>query len=163
MGEHTVERVDEEHLRAFMRALLEDLRALEEMIAAGVVEEGVRRVGAEQEMFLVGQRDLRPAPVSPEVLKRANDARLTTEIAKFNLEANLTPLDLGGDCFRRLETELNELVSRARNAAGECGADVLLTGILPTLQKSDLTVENITPIPRYYELNNAISRLQRHN
>jgi CBS domain-containing protein/gamma-glutamylcysteine synthetase len=159
MGEHAVEQTDERQLKTFMRALLEDLHALEEMIDAGRIEEGVRRIGAEQEMFLVG-RDLRPAPVSMEVLRRANDPRLTTEIARFNLEANLTPLDLGGDCFRRLERELDELVSLARAAAGECGADVLLTGILPTLQKSDLTLANVTPCPRYFELNRAISSLR---
>jgi CBS domain-containing protein len=142
-----------------MRALLEDLHALEAMIDAGRIEEGVRRIGAEQEMFLVG-RDLRPAPVSMEVLRRANDPRLTTEIARFNLEANLTPLSLGGDCFRLLERELDELVSLARTSARECGADVLLTGILPTLQKSDLTLANVTPCPRYFELNRAISSLR---
>ena len=48
------------------------------------------RVGAEQEMFLI-DRYLRPAPVSLSVLEHANDQRLTTEIARFNLEANLTP------------------------------------------------------------------------
>ncbi|MDT7543124.1 MAG: hypothetical protein QOE33_3028 [Acidobacteriota bacterium] len=159
MGEHAVEQTDERQLKTFMRALLEDLHALEAMIDAGRIEEGVRRIGAEQEMFLVG-RDLRPAPVSMEVLRRANDPRLTTEIARFNLEANLTPLSLGGDCFRLLERELDELVSLARNSARESGADVLLTGILPTLQKSDLTLANVTPCPRYFELNRAISSLR---
>jgi CBS domain-containing protein len=160
MGEHAVsQQLDERRQMSFMRALLEDLRALEQMLAAGDIEEGVRRIGAEQEMFLVG-RDLQPAPVSPEVLKRANDPRLTTEIAKFNLEANLTPLDLGGRCFNELERELRELVGLVRASARECGADVLLTGILPTLQKSDLTLDSITPCPRYYELNRAISSLR---
>jgi CBS domain-containing protein len=159
MGEHAVEQTDERQLKTFMRALLEDLHALEAMIDAGRIEEGVRRIGAEQEMFLVG-RDLRPAPVSMEVLQRANEPRLTTEIARFNLEANLTPLSLGGDCFRLLERELDELVSLARTSARESGADVLLTGILPTLQKSDLTLANVTPCPRYFELNRAISSLR---
>ncbi|MDT7603915.1 MAG: hypothetical protein QOF61_1912 [Acidobacteriota bacterium] len=160
MGEHAVsQQLDERRQMSFMRALLEDLRALEQMLAAGDIEEGVRRIGAEQEMFLVG-RDLHPASVSPEVLRRANDPRLTTEIAKFNLEANLTPLDLGGRCFNELERELRELVGLVRASAHECGADVLLTGILPTLQKSDLTLDSITPCPRYYELNRAISSLR---
>src|SRR4030095_14191660 len=102
---------------------------------------GARRMGAEQELFLI-DRYLRPAPVSLEVLKRANDARLTTEIARFNLEANLTPLKLEHNCFSRIEQELVELIALARNAAATQGADVLLSGILPTLQKSDLTLDN---------------------
>src|SRR5260221_5658764 len=83
MGEHNVEKeVDERKSQAFMKALLEDLRALAFMLEDGRVESGVRRIGAEQEMFLI-DRDFRPAPLSVEVLKAANDARLTTEIARF--------------------------------------------------------------------------------
>src|SRR5215207_4432630 len=133
MGQHNVEQqVDEKKAQAFMKALLEDLRALAFMLQDGRVESGVTRIGAEQEMFLV-DRYLRPAPVSLEVLDQANDPRLTTEIARFNLEANLTPLELTGDCFSRMEQELDQLLDLARNAAASHNADVLLSGILPTL------------------------------
>src|SRR5438105_13815140 len=111
MGEHNVEQgVDETKSQAFMKALLDDLRALALMLEDGRVENGVARIGAEQEMFLI-DRDFRPAPLSVEVLKRANDARLTTEIARFNLEANLTPLTLSGSCFSQMEQELQELIT----------------------------------------------------
>ena len=100
MGEHNVEQhAGEAKAHAFMKALLEDLRALAFMLQDGRVESGITRIGAEQEMFLI-DRYLRPAPVSLEVLKQANDSRLTTEIARFNLEANLTPLELSDNCLR---------------------------------------------------------------
>jgi CBS domain-containing protein/gamma-glutamyl:cysteine ligase YbdK (ATP-grasp superfamily) len=156
MGEHNVEQqVDETKAHAFMKALLEDLRALAFMLQDGRVESGVTRIGAEQEMFLI-DRYLRPAPVSLEVLNQANDSRLTTEIARFNLEANLTPLELNDNCFTRLEDELSEVIALARESAATQNADVLLSGILPTLHKSDLTLDNITPVPRYYELNRGV-------
>jgi CBS domain-containing protein/gamma-glutamyl:cysteine ligase YbdK (ATP-grasp superfamily) len=156
MGEHNVEQnVDEKKSQAFMRALLEDLRALAFMLQDGRIESGITRVGAEQEMFLI-DRYLRPAPVALEVLEHANDSRLTTEIARFNLEANLTPLDLTNNCFRQMESELQELIDLARNSAATQNADVLLAGILPTLEKSDLTLDNLTPIPRYHELNRGV-------
>src|SRR6185369_15896974 len=154
-GEHVDERKGQE----FMRALLDDLRALAFMLNDGHVESGKLRMGAEQEMFLI-DRDLRPAPISTEVLKHANDPRLTTEIARFNLEANLTPLDLGGDCFSRMQSELEELLTVTRNSAQTLGANVLLSGILPTLQKSDLTLANLTPTSRYLELNRGVIRLR---
>src|SRR5947208_14184047 len=114
MGEHAVNREsDDRRLRAFMKALLADLRALEQMLDAGGIESGVRRVGAEQEMFLV-DRGMRPAPVAVEVLKRVGDPRLTTEIARFNLEANLTPRLIGGGCFRHSEQDSRELVVHLR-------------------------------------------------
>ena len=160
MGEHNVEQhVDEKQAQAFMKALLEDLRALAFMLEDGRFESGVKRIGAEQEMFLI-DRCLRPAPVSLEVLKHANDPRLTTEIARFNLEANLTPQKLEHDCFSRIEQELVELIALARQSAATQGADVLLSGILPTLQKSDLTLDNLTPVARYHELDRGVIRLR---
>jgi len=160
MGEHNVEdHVDQRKAQEFMRALLDDLRALAFMLNDGRVESGKLRMGAEQEMFLI-DGDLRPAPISTDVLKHANDPRLTTEIARFNLEANLTPLDIGGDCFSRLHSELEELLTITRNSAEAFGANVLLSGILPTLQKSDLTLANLTPTSRYLELNRGVIRLR---
>src|SRR5689334_22947613 len=160
MGEHQVEQnVDEKKAQAFMKALLEDLRALAFMLANGCVEKGVTRIGAEQEMILL-DRYLRAAPIHLEVLNHANDARLTTEIARFNLEANLTPLKLENNCFSRMQQELVELIELARNSAATQNADVLLAGILPTLQKSDLTLDNLTPVARYHELDRGVIQMR---
>ena len=160
MGEHNVEQhVDEKKAQAFMKALLEDLRALAFMLEDERIESGVARIGAEQEMFLI-DRQLRPAPVSLQVLEKVNDPRLTTEIARFNLEANLTPLELKHNCFSRLEQELVELIDLARAGAATQNAEVLLSGILPTLQKSDLTQDNLTPVARYHELDRGVIRLR---
>jgi CBS domain-containing protein len=159
MGDHNVEHFDEQKGRTFMKAVLDDLRALAFMLDDGRVESGIGRIGAEQEMFLI-DREFRPAPVSLEVLKQANEPRLTTEIARFNLEANLTPLLLTGTCFRAMEEELKELISITSKSAAKFGADVLLAGILPTLRKADLTLDNMTPVSRYDELNRGVIRLR---
>lgn len=160
MGQHNVEQeINETKAQVFMKALLEDLRALAFMLEDGRVESGVTRIGAEQEMFLI-DRYFRPAPVSLEVLNHANDARLTTEIARFNLEANLTPLEIENNCFTRLEQELTTLIELARTSAATQGADVLLSGILPTLQRSDLTLDNLTPVARYHQLNRGVIGLR---
>lgn len=160
MGEHQVkEGSGDAELRAFMQAILADLHALEEVIDAGMIESGVRRIGAEQEMFLVDDT-LSAAPLATEVLESADDPRLTTELAKFNLEANLSPQDFAGDCLRKLEAELEEVLQVARVAAAEHGAQVVLTGILPTLRKPDLAMSNMTPFPRYFALNNAMQKMR---
>jgi CBS domain-containing protein/gamma-glutamyl:cysteine ligase YbdK (ATP-grasp superfamily) len=160
MGEHDVEQeLDEHKLQAFMKALLDDLHALDYMLDNDLIESGVVRIGAEQEMFLVDE-NLRPASVSMQVLEHAGDPRLTTEIARFNLEANLTPLRLRADCFSRMESELREVIARARASANHLGADVLLAGILPTLRQSDLSLQNLTPLPRYRQLNEVVTRLR---
>lgn len=160
MGEQNVSSEhDAREMQAFMKSLLADVAALERMIETGRIESGVRRIGAEQEMFLV-DRAMRPAPVAPEVLKTANEPRLTTEIGKFNLEANLSPRLLAGRGLRGLEEELAELLAIAQRAARSCNAEILLTGILPTIRQSDLTLDNQTPSPRYHELNRVMQQLR---
>ena len=59
-----------------------------------------------------------------------------------------------------MESELDEVVARARKSANHFGADVLLAGILPTLRKSDLTLDNLTPSPRYQQLNDSVIKLR---
>lgn len=155
MGLDLVPERSPEAIRTFTRALLRDLQALERILAEGLIETGIRRFGAEQEMFLVDEA-WRPAPVAVEVLEDLNDDPFTTELARFNLEANLSPRVLEGSCFTDMHAELDGLVSRVREAAQRQGAEVVLTGILPTLGKSDLSLDNITPRSRYYALNETM-------
>lgn len=148
---------DAEELRRFTKKLLGELRAFEALLDAEAFETGVSRIGAEQEMFLVDPR-WRPAPRSLEVLEALDDPHYTTELALFNMECNLDPLSMEGDCLRRMERQIEELVGRARQVAEPLGLHILLTGILPTLAKSDLTLENMTPNPRYFALNESLSK-----
>ncbi len=160
MGEQNVQHSTDEALRrAFMKALLNEVRALEDMHTAGMFECGIRRIGAEQEMFLVDQAN-RPALSAMQVLDRIEDPRFTHELGLFNLEANLSPLELGGDCLRRLEAEANELLQLGREAAAEVGSRIALVGILPTLTKEHLSLEAMVPTASYFALNEALLRLR---
>ncbi|HET8674242.1 MAG TPA: CBS domain-containing protein, partial [Blastocatellia bacterium] len=160
MGEQKVNtKSPPEELRTFINHLLADLRALRSMIADDRIESGVRRIGAEQELFLVNPA-WRPAPVALEVLDKIGDPHFTNEIALFNLEVNLDPLTFGGDCLSEMESKLNDFISKAREAANSCEADLLLTGILPTIRKSDLELSNMTPKPRYAALNEALKGMR---
>lgn len=159
MGEHDISTAyDEDQMRAFTLAVLNDLQALEIMFESGKFEEGIRRIGAEQEMFLVDSA-MRPSPVAVEIIDNAKDGRLTTEIGKFNLEANLTPRDFSGDCLRAMEDELNETLGIVRKSAANFDSDVVLAGILPTIQHSDLSGKNLTPNPRYFEIDRIVTQL----
>ena len=151
--------VDQEELRVFTQALLRDVRALEKLLDTGLIESGVRRIGLEQEMFLVDEMH-RPAPVAVEALERIQNPLITSEIGRFNLECNSAPLIFGGDCLRRMEGQIGELIEIVRDAVSGLGARPVLTGILPTLRKSDLSLDNMVPSPRYYALNEALTRLR---
>lgn len=160
MGEQQVHRVpDGEEIRLFSRKLLRDLRALETMLDQGLFETEVRRIGAEQEMFLV-DRNWQPALNAVEILERVDDPHFTTELGRFNLECNLDPVTLGDHALRQMEEQLNGLLDKVREAARELDTEVVLSGILPTLEKSFLTLDHMTPRPRYFALNDAMNRLR---
>jgi len=163
MGDKKVtSEYDDGQMRAFTLGVLNDLQALEQMLNSGMFEETERRIGAEQEMFLVDSA-MHPAGLAIDVIEEARDGRLTTEIGKFNLEANLTPRKFGGDCLRLMEDEVNEILNLVRKAAGKFDAGVVLAGILPTIQLSDLTHENLTPNPRYREIDRVVTELHGQN
>jgi CBS domain-containing protein len=153
------EGVDNADMRRFVKALLADVHALERMIDGGKIESGVRRIGAEQEMFLV-DRAMQPIKLAQVMLKKLGSEHFTTELGLFNLEANLSPQVLRGDCFARMEGELNTLLGRARAAAREEGAQIVLCGILPTLEKQHLTLDYMTPSPRYLTMNRLLTELR---
>src|SRR5210317_2145152 len=89
----------------FVKYLLYDIKALEYMIDQGMIEENITRIGAEQELCLV-DATWRPAPIILEVLAEMDGAQYTTELAKFNLEINLDPIEFKDNCLSTLESNL---------------------------------------------------------
>ena len=82
MGEQNVKlNNDEATHQEFMKALLTEVHALEKMLDEGLVESGVRRIGAEQEMFLIDKAH-KPAPKALEILE-AIDSNQPIVLSQF--------------------------------------------------------------------------------
>lgn len=129
------------------------------MLDQNLIESGVNRIGAEQELAII-DRSGRPLPINEKILNTLNDPSFVPELGRFNIECNLTPILFSADCLARLEDQIHALLARARAAAHRFDARIIMTGILPSLTKSDLTLENLTDRPRYHQLNNALSRMR---
>ena len=160
MGRHDLPSgFNDEQLRAFMKAILADVHALERMVEEDRFETGIRRIGAEQEMFLL-DRSGRAWCGADAMMKKLAHPQFTYELAQFNLECNLHPQVYGGKCLSTMEAELQGLVQKARAAARELGGGVVLTGILPTLRRTDLSLDSMVQNPRFLALNRAITALR---
>ena len=73
MGEQDVSNVqDQRALQAFTKALLEDVHALELLLEGDLIESGVSRIGAEQEMCLL-KNDYRPSSNSLDIIKDSSE------------------------------------------------------------------------------------------
>ncbi|MBP3191432.1 CBS domain-containing protein [Natronogracilivirga saccharolytica] len=157
--EHPSSARHPEKLRAFTKYLIRDTKALEQMLADDMFERDTKRIGAEQELFII-DRASRPYSLNTKLIEELDDPHFAYELARFNLEFNLDPLSFGGKCLRNLEQELNKLIGKARQVAEKHEGDIILMGSLSTIRKSDLGMENITPKERYYMLNDALTRVR---
>lgn len=141
----------------FVKYMLNDIKALEFMIEKDMIEKDIKRIGAEQELCLV-DATWRPAPIILDVLNKINDPHFTTELAKFNLEINLDPIEFKKNCLSILESNLQKYISKAEKILNKQNAKVILTGILPTIRNKDLNISNMTPLDRYHALANGLSK-----
>ncbi|MBK9151305.1 MAG: CBS domain-containing protein [Saprospiraceae bacterium] len=158
MGEQRVSLVnDQKQMQKFVKSLLNDVSALEYMLENDWFESDITRIGAEQEMVMVNKNTFKPALVAMDALaKMEHYPWLETELAKFNLETNIEPRIFTGNCFSLLEEENAWKLDRIQEVLDELDAQIVLTGILPTLRKYHLDMENLTPKKRYYALMEAL-------
>lgn len=164
MGSQSVKAItSQKERKEFISHLLNDVAALEKMINDDVFEKGIQRIGAEQELCIVND-SYRPSLNALKILDRIDDPHFTTELALFNLEINLDPLELSNKCFSKLESDLTQLLYKAHIAADKIENNkIILSGILPTLKKKDLIFENMTPYERYKTLNDVIKSIRGDN
>jgi CBS domain-containing protein/gamma-glutamylcysteine synthetase len=160
MGEQKVSLVDnQKQMQRFVKSLLNDVSALEHMLQNDWFESDVTRIGAEQEMVMVDKTTFKPSLVAMEALdKMQHYPWVETELAKFNLETNLEPRVFEKDCFTLLEQENTEKLNKIQEVLDGMNTSIVLTGILPTLRKYHLEMENLTPKKRYFALMEALNK-----
>ena len=120
------ESADHNEMRRFVKSLLEDVHALERMLSDGKIETGTRRIGAEQEMFLVDRA------LQPTKLNELETAPALPPVDLAPLEAALDELAQSDAQFRTaLEQRLAALESQLR------AAQVLASAAAPELGPLD--------------------------
>ncbi len=160
MGQQDTKSILDNATRSeFIHHLLNDIKALEIMLDKGLFEDDVTRIGAEQEFCLVNE-NWRPANNAQQILQEVNDDHFTTEIARFNLEINLDPIELKEDCFSKVKSQLDGLLKKAAVAADSHGSKIVLTGILPSIGKREIDVDYMTPNQRYWDINQITKELR---
>ena len=111
--------------------------------------------GMEIELNLVGD-DYRPRMDNAEVLQAIADPLYQTELARYNIEFNVSPRPLPGDAVLRLEADLRSSLNRAQAKANEVGSHIVMVGILPTVSAEHFDGEWMSANTRYHALNDAV-------
>ncbi len=135
-------------------ALLRDLFAQGRMASSGYV------FGFELEAWLLDHAHF-PYSINEAFLAHLNHPLVVPELSRFNVELNGAPLALRGDALLRAEMELERLWNHCNAAAHALDAHMVMIGTLPTIRDEDLSLDNISPLKRYYALNNEVLRRRR--
>lgn len=143
----------------FSARLAQETRLLEASATAGNCSERRHTIGYEVEAWLV-DRDMSPAPDNEAFLVDLDDELACPELARFNVELNYPPLPLQRGTLAQMRRDLEEFFGRASSVAVARNEDLLLIGILPTVQREQLHLGNMTPLNRYHALNEQILRFR---
>ncbi|APF40570.1 glutamate-cysteine ligase family protein [Neomicrococcus aestuarii] len=116
----------------------------------------VRRIGLEIELNLANP-DFSPALRNTEVLEAIADPAFQTEIGAFNIEFNHDAVQIQGRGLLALEESLRTELDRAVSRAQDVDVNIMLVGILPTLDQDYVHSKNwISPGKRYAALNTSV-------
>jgi len=115
--------------------------------------------GAELEAWLVDNKGY-PSPSNDSFLARLNNDLVVPELAKFNLELNTDPLEIAPGFLEKMHHNMLTLWQSCERAAAVDGNSMMMTGILPTIRQSDLSMENQSDMKRYLALNEQIFRMR---
>ena len=161
MGEFNVKKLTGDGNRTeYISQLITDIEALEYMLKNKMFTISPVRIGAEQE-FCLANSNWEPSNEANKILEEINDPHFTSELTLYNLEINLDPLELKDRCFSELHHSLDELLSKAEAVAEKHNINVVLTGILPTVNEQYMGMDYMTPIKRYKVLNDAIKDIRK--
>jgi hypothetical protein len=143
--------------KAFTYHLLKDIETLDYMLKNNLFPKDEIRIGAEQELAIVNKR-MRPTCKSLEILKKVDSEFFTTELSQFNLEINLEPFPLKAGVFDKIHERLKEHIQHLEEQSKEFDVYFPMAGILPTIERSDFDLKNITPYQRYIVLNDILKK-----
>jgi gamma-glutamyl:cysteine ligase YbdK (ATP-grasp superfamily) len=144
-----------EDRRLYRDKVRRSLDVLARMLREARFQTEPRQVGLEIELNLVDDDGL-PSMRNAKVLDAIADPAWATELGQFNIEINVPPRPLAEAALAGLEQEVRASLNQADSRAREAGCRLVMVGILPTLQESDMHEGVLSANPRYRVLNEQI-------
>jgi len=144
-----------EDFARFEQRLKTETEILQRWFKEGVLANQPLKIGFELEAWLL-DKELNPAPINETFIQQLNNPNITPELARFNIEINSQPLALKQQCLSQMEQQLEHHWHACHQQARLMKAHLLMSGTLPTLQKSHLNQRNMSSLKRYQALNEQV-------
>ncbi len=116
--------------------------------------------GFEIEAWLVDKQAM-PLAENERFLNRLDNPLVVTELARFNVELNVTPRKLKDRALQTLHSDLERTWNHCLDVAAAMNADLMTTGIHPGVLEDQLTLKNMSDSPRYAALNEQVFAMRK--
>lgn len=156
-SEITTSAFSENDFRRFQQHLKKETLQLMEWFSTEQFEKHRMMCGIELEGWLIDEQ-FNPAPRNKEFLGRVDSPLVVAELSKYNFEINTPPHPLDRNLPQFLRDQLGNVWNVCSSHAHAMGCRTLMTGILPTLENSMLTLQNMSELKRFHALNCEILR-----
>ena len=143
----------------FKEQLQQQTGLLKNWFEDGVFSEQTPSGGFELEAWLV-DADAQPLPINETFIKKLNNDLVVPELAQFNIELNGTPQILQDNALNNLQAELEQTWQLCCDTAESLDSQLIMTGILATVNDKDLCPENMSRMLRYQALNDQVLQLR---
>jgi hypothetical protein len=161
MGEEiATSQFSQQDFDAFRTRLSAETKFLQDWFAQGRFHGSDLVGGFEVETWLIDHRGL-PAPSNEAFLQRLINPLVVPELSLFNVEINTPPQTLSGNVLRNMEENFTRTWRQCNEVARTLDAELLMIGILPTVQDRDLTLAHMSSMERYKALNEQVLKLRR--
>jgi len=111
--------------------------------------------GLEQEAWILNV-DGYPVPENQYLIDSLKHALLSPELARFNIELNVTPRKLSNQGLSLMQSELKALWDLCDDQLAKKQLHMEMIGILPTVRDEELVVSNMSDMKRYRALNEQV-------
>src|SRR4051794_2364734 len=143
--------------RRFGRDLRRETEIVRDMFQRQAFSETGYSLGFEIEAWLL-DHNYYPQPINEAFLTAMHHPLVVPELSRFNIELNATPASLAHGVFSRMATELEALWDACERVAHGLDTNIVAIGTLPVIRDEDLSLDNISPLKRYYALNHEVLR-----
>ena len=107
---------EEEEFARFDQRLTQSLQALQQVLELPGFGEGPLSLGAELELSIINSQG-HAYPINRALLTCSHDDHLQLELDRFNLEYNLSPVDLAGKPFSHIHAQLAHAIQSLEQCA----------------------------------------------
>jgi gamma-glutamyl:cysteine ligase YbdK (ATP-grasp superfamily) len=145
-------RADRQRFREKVRQCLD---VFAQMLEQSAFDTDRPMSGLEVELNLVDSAG-DPTMKNADVLEAIADPDFQTELGQFNIEINLPPKELGPDGLLDFENSMRASLNHAEEQARTVDANIVMIGILPTLQHEHMNADTLSANQRYKLLDEQI-------